>query len=279
MIDKRYGEIFRQIREQKELPLSYFEKYGILKSNLGRFERGEVMMSFERVLILLRGMDLSLSDYELFFNHYLPDYQEHMLFEIERAELAMDKVRLDKLLDEVSDSENILLVLLAKSKITKLAFDEIEEIKDYLTAVKHWGYFEFTLTQDIVEYLDVEEMKEFAEIFKEKIDFYYDVMKYKRKIHQIICSMILQLCCKGEREFSEILLNFPISLEGERVDFYVSNLRKLVAGCLDYCFKDPQKALLEINCSLEIFEELGSKELRQYYTKKVLYVQNEYKKI
>lgn len=269
MIDKRYGMIFRQIREQKQLPLSYFEKYGVRKSNLARFERGETMMGFERVDIMLQAMDVSLSDYALFYNYYLPDYQEHFLFEIEQAELNLNYQRIEKLHEEIAFSENKLLILSVKSKIKKLTSEEVEFILSYLRRAQHWSYFELTLNQDIVDYINTEEIQELLEVFEKKIGFYYDVMKYRRKVHQIAYKAIFHLCLKSEEALAKKIFSATRRSDEERLDFYISTLRGVALGCIHYCFENKEIGLLEIYHFLDIFEELGSKKLKSYYFEKI----------
>ncbi|MDT2859014.1 helix-turn-helix transcriptional regulator [Lactococcus lactis] len=46
---KRYGEIFKKLREQKNFSLSHFSEIGISKASLSRFELGQTMISFERL--------------------------------------------------------------------------------------------------------------------------------------------------------------------------------------------------------------------------------------
>lgn len=46
MVYKKFGYVFRQIREQKYIPLSDFSSIGISKATLSRFERAETMMNF-----------------------------------------------------------------------------------------------------------------------------------------------------------------------------------------------------------------------------------------
>ena len=53
---KKYGDCFKKLRNQKNLGLSYFSKIGINRANLSRFERGQTMMSFERVDLMLEEM-------------------------------------------------------------------------------------------------------------------------------------------------------------------------------------------------------------------------------
>ena len=57
--------------------------------------------------------------------------------------------------------------------------------------------------------------------------------------------------------------------DGERLDFYISTLRGLASGCIHYCFENKELGLLEIYHFLDLFEELGSKELKAYYFGKI----------
>ncbi|WKB49928.1 Rgg/GadR/MutR family transcriptional regulator (plasmid) [Lactococcus lactis subsp. lactis] len=267
MIDKRYGLIFKQLRVQKGLPLSYFEKFGVLKSNLGRFERGETMMGFERLVTLLQALNISLADYEAFFNYYLPEYQEHFLFELEKADFSLNKTKLLKLYNEISQSEHRMLILLTKSKLSKLHAAEVTEIRNYLNKVKHWGYFELCLNYAMVEEGEVEDILKIVEQFEVKTSYNcnYDLQRYRRKIHQIAYLSILRLCSKKNRLLAEEVLELTTRPEDEKLDFYISTFRILAVGYLNFCFNDEKSGLSEIEHALDLFEELGNKRLRIYY--------------
>lgn len=202
-------------------------------------------MGFERVVSMLQVMNITLSDYELFFNYYLPDYQEHFLVELEKAAFSLDDMKCKKL------------------------FDEIEEILEYLYRVKYWGYFELSLNYDVAEYISIVEIKDLINIFEKKTSYFSDVTKYRRKIHQIVYKIILKLCLNGDEKFANELLKSTKRPERERIDFYISTLRKLTKGCVSYCFKSEQDGLLEINQSLNLLEELGNAQLKQYYLEQV----------
>lgn len=79
MVNHLYGKVFKQIRTQKKLPLSYFQKLGIDKAVVSRFERGKTMVSIERVDAMLQEMNVSLAEYELMINHFVSDYHEEFL--------------------------------------------------------------------------------------------------------------------------------------------------------------------------------------------------------
>ena len=142
MVFAEYGEKFRRLREQKGLSLSFFEKLGINKTNLSRFERGKTMMSFERIDMMLQEMNVSLAEYELVLNNFVLDFQEEFLDEIEKANFEFDEEKLHALYHEARDSGYILLALAAKSNIEKLKKFEVDYVLQYLKKVKAHGYFD-----------------------------------------------------------------------------------------------------------------------------------------
>ena len=75
----RYGKVFKKLRTQKHLPLSFFESYGLQKSAIHNFENGKSMMGFERLDIALQAMNVSLAEYEYFINDFQLNYMEEML--------------------------------------------------------------------------------------------------------------------------------------------------------------------------------------------------------
>ncbi|MDH8063404.1 helix-turn-helix transcriptional regulator, partial [Lactococcus lactis subsp. lactis] len=79
---KRYGEIFKKLREQKNFSLSHFSEIGISKASLSRFELGQTMISFERLDSALQEMNVTLAEYEHFINNFSMDYKEEFIEDI-----------------------------------------------------------------------------------------------------------------------------------------------------------------------------------------------------
>lgn len=78
---------------------------------------------------------------------------------------------------------------------------------------------ELSLTDVIVEYLDVSEIERLVAVFVKRTSFYYDVMKYRRKVHQFAYKSYLYPCIKGEEVFADKLLNLIARPESDQIDF------------------------------------------------------------
>lgn len=273
MTEKRYGLIFKQIREQKQLPLSFFEKVGVKKSNLSKFERGETMMGFERIDTLLQAMDISLAEYELLLNYFTSSYQDEFLLELEKAEFDLNRERLEKLYNESKGSANFLLSLIAKSKTTTLSSKDVQKIFNYLDKLAHWGYFELSLLQALLDnFLDNTEMKniiKIIDVFEDKINNYQEIFKYRRKIYQIAYQAILVFSAKGEYKLAKRIEILTAANDRKEFDFFISNLRNLALGFMEYQLGDKEAAQTKMEQSLYLMEHLGSRELRRYYETKI----------
>lgn len=70
MIYKKYGETFLKLRKQKGFNLIYFEQLGISKSSLGKFERGESMLGFDKLTTALQVLSVTLGEYENLLNDF-----------------------------------------------------------------------------------------------------------------------------------------------------------------------------------------------------------------
>ncbi|MDN5488489.1 MAG: helix-turn-helix domain-containing protein, partial [Lactococcus lactis] len=112
---KRYGEIFKKLREQKNFSLSHFSEIGISKASLSRFELGQTMISFERLDSALQEMNVTLAEYEHFINNFSMDYKEEFLEDIILADIADDVDKLHSLYLEAMEYDSKMLAYCAKS--------------------------------------------------------------------------------------------------------------------------------------------------------------------
>lgn len=266
-----YGSVFRVIRKQKKLPLSYFEKFGIKKSNLSKFERGNSMMGFEKIYIMLEAMDISLEEYEILLNRFTPSFPEQFFQELEHAEISQDFLKLNKLYKEFDEESNTFLSLIIKSKMTLLPSQEIQQILDFLYSAHYWKYFELELLDSILDVIKLKDIIEIFKIFEDRIDKYRNLFKYTRKINQVSYHFVLILAVKKEKKLAERILIKTVY--NKHIDFYSTSLRKIALGFMEYTFGDKDLGLLQINDSLLIIKSLGGNDLYKYYRSKLnLYI-------
>lgn len=264
---KIYGYTFKEIRTQKNLSLSFFEPI-VKKTNLIKFERGETMLSIERIDSLLQKIDVSLAEYELMLNHFTHDYKEEFLIELEEADFKHDKVKLQQLLEEADEDVFKWLFLATKSCLSALTSNECKKITEHLQSISKWGFFELSILYFVLDNLEIEDIISIMKEFEAKNKNYYNISKYRRKILQIAYRASALFTLKGYKEISLFILNRTKDRR-ESHDMFISNLRKLTEGYYLYKFEDKVIGEKKIELALLIFEELDETVLKNYYTERL----------
>lgn len=262
--NKIYGHKFREIRNQKRIPLSFFQRLGVDKSNLSKFERGETMMGIEKLDMMLQEINVSLAEYELAINNFFPDFQEEFIEEIEGADFSENRIRLQQLYIEAYESGYQLLALSAKACCEELSETEKQVVLEYLRQIEQWGYFELSILYFCLDNLATESIFEIMKEFENRGKNHYAIFKYRRRIFQISYRAASLMMVRGEQKRAKMLLDINGSKNRNR-DMYISNLKNLAEGFYVYCFENQKSGLNEIESALEIFEKLDSINLKNYY--------------
>lgn len=270
-----YGKRFREIRTQKQLPLSYFETVGVDKSDLSKFERGKRMIGFERVDAMLQHMGVSLAEYELYLNDFGLDIQEDFLRSVYQADIHQDHAQLHVLYEEARSSGYSLLSFAAKACFTELNQEEIIYILNSLNRVTIWGYLELSVLYFSLDHLSTEEMKSLFRDLEKKSQNYSELFKYNRRILQIAYRAVAVLCKRGEKDYVGQILKQIEKRSKVGTDIYVENLRRLALGVNHYYFVNQKEGIEQINKCLDIFSFLEHDELAQYYRNRVEHILKE----
>lgn len=264
-----YGEKFKELRTQKQLPLSYFEEIGMNKGDLSRFEHGKQMIGFERLDVMLQQMNVSLAEYELIINNFVPDFQEAFLNDVDEADFNQDKPKLTKLYEEARETGYGLLAIATKARYDKLEEKEITYVLDFLNKIKEWGYFELSVLYFVLDDLSTLELRKVFRDFETKSHNYYGLPKYSRRILQIAYRAVVILGARGEQEFVNQILKQTEHRTKAGIDIYIENLRRLTLGVNHYYFENKDEGMRQINKSLEIFRFLEHEELAHYYENRI----------
>lgn len=265
MVYKKFGYVFRQIREQKHIPLSDFSSIGISKATLSRFERAETMMNFEKVVQALQLMGIGLEEYEYLLNDYAPIESEALLKEIETAFLKQDKKTLINLYKIALEAGYPYISLAAKASYTELSSENIDTITDYLYDIKVWGQTELYVFYFIMNKLNIRDILYILDLFLlEKKHKIFNSVKHLEIFACACCRAIAFLTSKGYQEYSAHILHRVESLELVQ-SMFLRNLLNLSKGFWTYRFKDEKTGNTMMLQALEIFHQIGSQEIARYY--------------
>ena len=265
MVYKKFGYVFRQIRDQKHIPLSDFSSIGISKATLSRFERAETMMNFEKVVQALQLMGIGLEEYEYLLNDYAPIESEALLKEIETAFLKQDKKTLINLYKIALEAGYPYISLAAKASYTELSSENIDTITDYLYDIKVWGQTELYVFYFIMNKLNIRDILYILDLFLlEKKHKIFNSVKHLEIFACACCRAIAFLTSKGYQEYSAHILHRVESLELVQ-SMFLRNLLNLSKGFWTYRFKDEKTGNTMMLQALEIFHQIGSQEIARYY--------------
>ncbi|EKF52174.1 Rgg/GadR/MutR family transcriptional regulator [Lactococcus garvieae] len=265
MAYKKFGYVFRQIREQKHLSLSDFSSIGISKATLSRFERAETMMSFEKVVQALQLMGISLEEYEYLLNDYAPNESEAFMGEIEHATNKNDKDELNKLYTIALEAGYPYIALAAKASATRLGSEDVDTITDYLYEVKAWSHIELYIFYFTMSDLSMRDILYILDLFLlEKNHKIFNSRKYRAILVQACCRAVAILANRGYKEYSEHILNRVDTLNLVN-SMFLRNLLNLSRGFWIHRFKNKTEGDIMMHQALDIFHAISTVEIAGYY--------------
>lgn len=270
MTYKKYGTTFRQLREQLHLSLSSFASVGISKAALSKFERGESMMSFEKVVMALQVMGVSLEEFEFFLNDYSLNEPEQLLNEIENATIIGDTIKLSALCKTAELEGFSYIAIAAKSSIAPLESLDIEKITDYLYEIDVWSYKELCIFYFTMSNLDTRDILYVLDLFLANGHKLFNAGKYRSYLVQACCRAVTILSYRGYREYASHILNRIKSFNLINTMF-LRNLRNISYGYWLYRFKDTTMGDEIMLNALKIFNEVSTPDIAKYYENRYNY--------
>ena len=206
----KFGETFRLIRKQKKISLQEIVGEEISYSALATFERGECMLSFENLTLLLKKLNLSLdefyclcsseiveTEYEVFSKKassyfYTRNLKQLVLL----SEQQLENYKRTNALFYKSNAIicNIISSMLEK-KSTTVSDSDKQFILDYLWNVEVWTKYELSVLNYSLPIIPIASLKNFIkEIWKSlPKDFLNDKLhSYKFNLINSIISLMIE---------------------------------------------------------------------------------------
>lgn len=164
---EEYGKILKRIRLERGLTQKELSAGILSRSHLSELENGNYYCSFDKFLQLLRKLNVSLHEFDLYLKEsiYQEDFQRKI--KIEAAVNAHDIAEMKRLLAEfpIVDEKNVRMrheKLLLEALIEYHQNHQImnltryQEILDYLSRVSEWGMYELNLLANFLFIFDID---------------------------------------------------------------------------------------------------------------------------
>ena len=154
MIEKQeLGEFYKELRLARKLKQSDVACDGLTASQLSKFELGQSMLSADKLILAIQGINVTFDE----FGHKLNNYQEspHMRFgrKVVDRFAHQDIAGLEQLLEEIEQEQiaqtyrrlNAVVIKNAIHSLDKsylLEEEDREFLTTYLYAIESWTWFE-----------------------------------------------------------------------------------------------------------------------------------------
>lgn len=268
MCQNRYGELFRKIRKQSGLSLTAFSSIGIGKTTLSDFERGKTMMRFDKVVMGLQFMGVSLEEFEHLLNHYLISDPLVILNSAESALIFENKEELRCLAELAKKSNHTQIHFALKILLGEAGDFEREELTEFLYTATSWTYKEMFIFHTLIDQILPRDTLNILKEFKKSFRGIYRSTEYRRGLALVLFRAITVLSYYGyKKEAGEIIL----SIEEHQLA-YSMFLRNLFYGTKAYwvyCFDDKEKGQEMAQKFMTIQELAGVPEVTAFYKKRV----------
>lgn len=264
MIYKKYGETFLKLRKQKGFNLIYFEQLGISKSSLGKFERGESMLGFDKLTTALQVLSVTLGEYENLLNDFELDIHELLIQKIITTHALNQPQKMSELYQEACEIDEIYLALAIKGEYDSLTFDELGALIDYFENIKVWRDIDLSTLYLSLKHLNAKEISYILDQFLIDGHVIFNSLNYRTRFSHVAYHAVAILIAKGYKELAQHTLAHVDSHHLKQTMF-INNLRKLVEGYWIAVFEDSEQGNQQMDEALKRFDDLSDYKVSQYY--------------
>ncbi|GBG96841.1 helix-turn-helix domain-containing protein [Lactococcus termiticola] len=260
----KYGQVFRAIRHKNGLPLSALSKIGIDGSNIARFERGESMLAIDKLAVCLQEMNVSLAEYELLINHFIPDYETEFFFDLENYDFSRNIKGLESLYLEAESEGKCRFALAAKACFVTLSKKDCDFLLAYFENLDYWTFPDLKLAYFCIFHFksgDISRLIKASQGRNYSLGYHFC---HLRSHVQLISRAMILFASRGKQKKAQQMADRLHKFEIKR-DFFAINLIAIAEAVYCLQFEDKKKGMEELEKCLDKFSSCDAGELASYY--------------
>lgn len=156
------GEFYKEMRIARKIKQKDVVKENLSISQLSKFESGQTMLSADKMLYVIEGINLTFSEFSYALRQYKPTKHQLLMSEIIQYSNSRDKDKLIQLLSQYEQSTAIydrLNCLVIKNAIHiidrnfPIQREESHMLTTYLYDIENWSAYELHLFGNTMPYL------------------------------------------------------------------------------------------------------------------------------
>lgn len=264
MVYEKYGKTFKKLRKQRGFKLTSFKKLGISPSALCKFERGISLLKFDKLVMALSELSITLSDYEKCLNDYDLDNHELLIQNIIISICKKDLEKISAMYEEALKIGEQYLAIAVKSNYSELNFEEREKVYVYFEQISFWRYTDLYTFYLFLDLLEAPQISFVITGFFSINSEVFNSIEHRNRVTHIICKAAMIFISNGYKEKSMKLLGYVLYKEYKHT-MYTKNLLNFVLGFWEIEFGEKRKGFELMGEALKLFDLLSFPGVSDYY--------------
>ncbi len=198
----KLGEFYKELRIARKVKQKDVAKNKLSVSQLSKFESGQTMLSADKMLEVIEGINLTLSEFGFALRDYKPTQHQLLMNKISKLSAENDKQSLLKLLDKYKESQllydklNTLVIKNAIHLIDRdftLSLDDSKFLSNYLFDIEDWTAYEIHLFGNTMPFLSDTDLLFLGKELVSRSEIHSPLLDFRKALKYTYLNLISEL--------------------------------------------------------------------------------------
>ena len=198
----KLGEFYKELRIARKVKQKDVAKNKLSVSQLSKFESGQTMLSADKMLEVIEGINLTFSEFGFALRDYKPTQHQLLMNKISKLSAENDKQSLLKLLDKYKESQllydklNTLVIKNAIHLIDRdftLSLDDSKFLSNYLFDIEDWTAYEIHLFGNTMPFLSDTDLLFLGKELVSRSEIYSPLLDFIKALKYTYLNLISEL--------------------------------------------------------------------------------------
>ena len=198
----KLGEFYKELRIARKVKQKDVAKNKLSVSQLSKFESGQTMLSADKMLEVIEGINLTFSEFGFALRDYKPTQHQLLMNKISKLSAENDKQSLLKLLDKYKESQllydklNTLVIKNAIHLIDRdftLSLDDSKFLSNYLFDIEDWTAYEIHLFGNTMPFLSDTDLLFLGKELVSRSEIYSPLLDFRQALKYTYLNLISEL--------------------------------------------------------------------------------------
>ncbi|MCJ1978404.1 Rgg/GadR/MutR family transcriptional regulator [Pseudolactococcus paracarnosus] len=274
------GKFYASQRSGRGYTQKDVETIGLKKSQISNFENGKNMLSADRLLLAIQGINMSPNEFFHALNGYQGTKMQLFTRQLMEFQASRDSENIKKLIIEEPKSihealENVMIKSVVKEITGEnlVTSEESSLVGKYLTNIDEWTEYEVAIFAYGIETLDVGDVYWLGKEMIERSEFYMQLVLNRQIIIRTTLHAFAYMIEHGEFKYAQYFnqqLEKMVS-ERELMDWIFYKFLNMI---FDYKTEKTSHLVDEMQKYIDCLDIVGAKVTAQMFTKMLIDVSN-----